>query len=145
MEAEIQEYRRKYDLAVRDYSILESKEAQRSEEINRLSNRVFSLEGENCDLKNELERYRRENTQSWKDQLQTKEAEALELKKEIETANDIIRKLRQEASELKDFRTSHTSELARLKGKNGTLFPGCISKQKIQAAGREVQDCQRGE
>ena len=118
LESEIQELRRKYETATQNNSALESRDTHRMEEINRLTNRVFSLENENAELNNELEKLRRENIKGIKEQLVQKEMELEEIKKEINTANEIIRKIRNELAELKEYKNKNIAAIKQEEERN---------------------------
>lgn len=105
LESENADIKRKIDLFKRDFSEVEDIRRSKEEEISRITSRLYNVENENSHLKHELERYQRENSMSIKEQLRSKEDEVEELSKEINTANNVIKKLRQENSDLKQFKS----------------------------------------
>jgi len=106
LESENTEIRRRYELVSKDQSLLEGKLGSKEEEIARLTNKIYCLENENSQLRYELEKFQRENSLSYKEQLKTKESQVEEITKEMATANDLIKRLRQENLELKEYKKS---------------------------------------
>lgn len=104
LEQENSELRRRGEHMQKDLAMLGEKERIKDEEIAKLSSRIYAVEEENGQLRYEVERYERENSVSVREQLKRREAELDEMKKEIDTANEIIKKLRAENSELREFR-----------------------------------------
>lgn len=110
-ESENLDLKRRIDLIGRDFSGLESKCVSKEEEISRLSNKIFNLEGENSQLRYDLEKYQKDNSESYRDQLRAKEDELNERLKDLTTANEIIRKLKSENTELKNFKTEQLTKV----------------------------------
>lgn len=121
LESENIELRRRYELLGKDHSALEARAGSKDEEISRISNKVYALESENTQIRYELEKYQRENALSYKDQLRAKENEAEELAKEISIANELIKKLRQENSELKAFKADNAAGIQKEADRNREL------------------------
>lgn len=111
LEADLMEARRRMELQAKDYTIIESKLADREDELSKTMNRVFSLENENSQLKYECEKYAKDNKQSYKDQLKDKEEELEASLKEVRIANEIIKKMKQENNE---FKTEKDAEIKKL-------------------------------
>ena len=121
LESDNQELKRRFDLIKRDIGSFEERNAMKEEEIAQLSNRLYSLDQENAQLRYDLEKYQRENSSTLKEQLKNKEDEMEVLTKEISTANEIIKKLRAENSELKLFKSEHQAGSQREKERNEDL------------------------
>jgi len=101
LESECTELRRKLEMLASENANIDSRNRDREEEISRMTSKIFGLENENVQLQYEIEKYRKDNALSYKEQLQTQERDCEELKKEVGTANEIIKKLREENVELK--------------------------------------------
>lgn len=121
LESENTELRRRYELLSKDQAALEARFGSKDDELSRMSNKIYVLESENTQLRYELEKYQRDNAPSYKEQLRTKEDETEELSKEISTANELIKKLRQENSELKSFKTDNLAGVQKEVDRNGEL------------------------
>lgn len=109
LEKDNTELRRRLDLVQRDLGEIQEKAVNRENEITKLSTRIYEIENENGHLRYEIEKYEKDNSISLRDQLKGKEEELEEMRKEINTANEIIRKLRQENSDLKQFKSENLS------------------------------------
>lgn len=117
IESDSQEAKRRLEMIKRDFSVIEEKNVLKDEEISKISNRLYALDNENAQLRYELEKYQRENSTTLKDQLRSKESEIEILAKEISTANEIIKKLRNENSELKQFKSENQANYQKEKEK----------------------------
>lgn len=133
VESENQELKRKLESIRRDLATYEERNTLKEEEIAKISNRLYSLDNENSQLRYELEKYQRENSSTLKEQLRSREEELEVLTKEMATANDIIKKMRAENSELKTFKNDNTSIIQREKERNEDL------SSKIEEAVKKLQ------
>lgn len=102
LETETRECKRRMELQGRDLAIAEGNLEKKDEEISKLSERLFSMENENTQMKYEIEAFRKENSESYKELLKKKEIEWEECLKEIRTANEIIKKMRKEKDGLEE-------------------------------------------
>lgn len=105
------ECKRRMEILSKEHAILESKCNSKDEEISKISNKLFQVENENVQLKYELEKFQKDNSQSYKDQLKAKESELEEATKELKVANEIIRKIRLENEELRNYKVEHLTEM----------------------------------
>jgi len=105
LEHENGELRRRGELMQRELAMVGEKQRAKEEEVARMSSRIYGLEEENGRLRYEIERYERENSETAREQLKRKEGEEEEMRKEIEAANGIIRKLREELAELREYKS----------------------------------------
>lgn len=121
LESEGLECKRRMDLQSKDFGLLEAKYSSREEEMARMSSRIFSLENENSQLKYELEKYQKDNSQSYRELLKAKEDELEASLKEVNVANEIIRKIRQENSDLKEHKLEKLNKVQKEVDKNEEL------------------------
>lgn len=133
METETVKLRRMLEMSQQECRSVQEHAGGREEEITRLTNKIYSLENENAQLRYEVERYQRDNSVSIKEQLRTKESEMEELSKEISTANEIIRKLRQENGDLKQFKTNNLESVQKEADRNEELSVKMEEAQKKMA------------
>lgn len=105
------ELRRRLELIQKDLSDIQNRAISKEDEVAKLSNRIYELDGENTRLRYEIEKYQRENTVSFKDQLRNKEEEMNNINRELNTANEIIKKIRQENLDLKQFKADNIGAL----------------------------------
>ncbi|KAI4292980.1 spindle assembly abnormal protein 6 [Pancytospora philotis] len=130
-EAEMAECRRRYELQNKDLAGLEARCREKEDELARLSARLFEMEGENSQLKYDLEKYQRDNSQSFREQLKAREDELEASLKEVKVANEIIKEIRRENSELKGQKLESLSSLQKETEKNEELGEkfGAVSKK----------------
>ncbi len=107
IEAESREYKRRMELQGRDLGVAEEQIEKKEEEIAKLSNRLFEMENENTQMKYEIDNYRKDNRESYRDMLKKKEGELEESLKEIRTANEIIKKIKAEKEALDEYKKNH--------------------------------------
>ena len=130
LEADATERKRRSEMQNSDYLALESKYAAREEEFSRISGRLFSLENDNSQLKYELEKYQKDNSQSFKELLKAKETELENSLKEIRVANEIIRKMKEENAELRDYKAESLKNIQKGTDKSEELSEKCASLGK---------------
>lgn len=111
LESERDDLKRRLDLITKDFSMIQSKASSKEDEFIRISNRMYSLENENAQLKYDLEKYQTNNSISYKDQLNQREDEIETLRREIDNLTDQLKKVRQDNLELKDYKTGNLSQL----------------------------------
>lgn len=121
IEVERDDLKRRYDLITKDFGNLQIQYSSKDDELARINHKLYSLENENTQLRYELEKYQKNNSLSYKEQLNLKENEIEDLKREISTANDLIKRTRQENLELKDFKSGNLTELQKEIDKNEKL------------------------